>query len=68
MAMTKTPEQVGRFIGLSIAADVIREGMPREWTGLDAQDGDQIPDGMDHDEVARHAKAAYLDVLSRAAS
>ena len=34
--------EAGRAVGRAIARDVIAEDMPREWTGLDAQDGDQL--------------------------
>lgn len=57
-------ERVGKFIGEAIAKDVVAEGMPREWTGLDPQDVDQIPDGMDHDAVERVAERAYLAYLT----
>ena len=33
---------VGKRIGKAIAKDVLAEGMPRQWTGLDPQDGDQL--------------------------
>ncbi len=39
---TRNPEEIGRFVGRAIARDVLREGMPREWTGLDSQDTDAI--------------------------
>jgi hypothetical protein len=58
-ATNQTLESVGRRIGRAIAQDVIAHDMPREWTGLDAQDAEQIPDGMDQDEVERIAKDEY---------
>jgi hypothetical protein len=59
-ATIQTVESVGRRIGRAIAQDVIAQGMPRNWTGLDAQDAEQIPDGMDHDAVEAVAKREYL--------
>lgn len=54
-----TAQEIGTKIGKAIARDVLAEDMPRKWTGLDAQDVDQIPEGMDHAEVERFAEAAY---------
>ena len=59
-----TAKEIGTQIGNAIARDVLADDMPRTWTGLDAQDGDQIPEGMDRDEVERHAKAAYLSRIA----
>ena len=42
-----TGPTVGRRIGRAMARDVLAESMPREWTGLDPQDADQIPAGID---------------------
>lgn len=68
MATTKTAqsaiEQIGRRIGEAMARDVLAEHMPREWTRLDAQDGDQIPEGMDFDAVEAAAERAYLAYLA----
>lgn len=58
---------VGTRIGLAIARDVIADDLPREWTGLDAQDVDMIPDGVDHGEVEAAARDAYLDRIELAA-
>jgi hypothetical protein len=54
-----TTQEIGTRIGKAIARDVIAEDMPREWTGLDPQDADQIPDGMDRDAVEAVAKEVY---------
>ena len=59
----ETPEQVGRAIGRAIDRVVIAEGMTREWSGLDPQDADQIPEGMDLAAVEAAAKAAYLAAI-----
>lgn len=38
-----TATEIGRKIGAAIARDVLAEDdLPFEWTGLDAQDGDQL--------------------------
>lgn len=34
-------QSIGHQIGSAIFADAVAENMPREWTGLDAQDGDR---------------------------
>jgi hypothetical protein len=39
---TSRAVEVGTRVGAAIARDVIRENMPREWTGIDPQDADQI--------------------------
>jgi hypothetical protein len=62
-ATTETAEQIGQRIGRAMARDVIAEGMPRDWTGLDPQDADQIPAGVDHDPIEAAAKAAYLTAI-----
>lgn len=54
---------VGTRIGHAIATDVIAEGMSKEWTGLDPQDVDQIPDGMDANAVECVARQAFMDAL-----
>lgn len=62
--------EIGTRIGQAIARDVIADDLPREWTGLDDLDGDQLlVAGIEQDsdewnaaEVA--AKAAYLAVLA----
>lgn len=42
MTLIETPEQVGTRVGAAIARSVAAEDMPREWTGIDPQDADQI--------------------------
>lgn len=37
-----TATEIGIKVGKAIARDVIADDMPREWTGLDAQDGDRL--------------------------
>lgn len=37
-----TAKQIGEKVGRAIARDVLADGLPREWTGLDPQDGDQL--------------------------
>jgi hypothetical protein len=39
---TTRAEMAGRRVGRAIAQDAIASGMPRKWTGLDDQDGDQF--------------------------
>jgi hypothetical protein len=58
-----TPSGLGAAIGRAMARDVLADHMPREWTGLDPQDADRIPEGMDFDAVEAAAKAAYLGAL-----
>lgn len=37
------PSDIGRHVGQAIARDVIATPeLPRQWTGLDPQDGDQL--------------------------
>ena len=64
--MTKTIETavtIGTRIGRAIARDVIADNMPREWTGLDPQDVDQIPEGMDAGAVEAVARRVYLEAI-----
>ena len=62
--MTNATE-IGTRIGKAIARDVIADDLPREWTGLDDQDGDQIlaagieQDSDDWDAAEVAAEAAY---------
>jgi hypothetical protein len=58
-----TTQELGRRIGKAIARDVLADNLDRTWTGLDAQDADQIPEGMDRDEIEEAAKAAYLEAI-----
>jgi hypothetical protein len=46
-------------IANAMARDVLAEGMPFEWTGLDPQDADQIPDGCRLDVVESIARDKY---------
>jgi hypothetical protein len=62
---TARAKVLGRTIGAAMARDAKAEGMPREWTGLDAQDGDRaIADGVMPDtplweEMERAAKEEF---------
>jgi hypothetical protein len=56
--------EICRKVGKAIARDVIADGLPREWTGLDPQDGDQLqsagimagtPEWSEAEEAAREA-------------
>lgn len=42
MGMAKQAIIIGLAIGRAIANDVLRDDLPRRWTGLDPQDGDQL--------------------------
>lgn len=60
-ATRETIEQVGTRIGKAIARDAIADDMNRQWTGLDDQDVDQIPDEY-RDRICTveaFARAAY---------
>ena len=67
---TDTPELIGRRIGRAIARDVIADDMPREWTGLDPQDGDQLtaagiaPGTAAWDDAETAARREYLRVIA----
>ena len=63
MTTTETPKSVGGRIGRAIVRDVIADGMPRRWTGMDAQDQDQVPAGMDLETVAMYARLAYMRAI-----
>lgn len=60
-----TVEAVGEFVGRAMARDVKRNGYPTEWTGLDPQDADQIPAGMDADAVEEVAKRVYAEEMAK---
>jgi len=59
----------GRRVGRAIARDVIADGMPRQWTGLDPQDADQLslagiePGTEDWARAEEAARAAYKEEL-----
>ena len=40
--MNATAKEIGQRIGQAIARDVIADKLPREWPGLNDQDGDQL--------------------------
>ncbi len=65
-----TQTRIGAKIGRAIARDVLAENMPRDWTGLDAQDGDELTaagimaDSIEWAEAEAVAKAAYCEALA----
>ena len=61
-----TIEEIGTQLGKAIARDAMADDMPIQWTGLDAQDGDHIPSGMDCDAVESIAKDVYFGELELA--
>lgn len=63
---TETIESVGRRIGQAMAKDTIADLLPTEWTGLTAEDVDQIPAGMDVEEVERVARDEYESAIELA--
>lgn len=71
MNMT-TAHEIGTRIGQAIARDVLADNMPREWTGLDAQDGDQLMIAgielgtPEWEQAEQAAKAAYEAALQDA--
>jgi hypothetical protein len=40
--LTTAQANAAYLVGKAIAKDVLREDMPRQWTGLDPQDADQL--------------------------
>jgi hypothetical protein len=61
--INETVESVGTRLGNAIAQTVISEDLDREWTGLEAQDVDLIPAGMDRDAVEEVAERAYTETV-----
>ena len=60
----KTTQEIGTFIGRAIARDVLADSdLPWEWTGIDPQDADQIPEGIDREEVERIAEQVYQSAI-----
>ena len=66
-----TADTIGTRVGQAIAREVLADPeLPREWTGLDGQDGDILtaagltPDTPDWDLAVRAARQAYLDTLA----
>jgi len=64
--------QIGRRIGQAIARDVVADDLPRDWTGLDPQDADELtagdyepdtPEWAAAEEEARRFYAATLASL-----
>lgn len=60
-----TARAAGVRIGEAIARDVVSDGLPRQWSGLDPQDTDQIPAGCDCSLVESYAQEAYYAYLAR---
>lgn len=64
-----TPKEIGERIGRAIADTVRGERLPREWTGLDPQDGDQLlaagfaAGTPEWDEAEAAAEAEYHRVI-----
>lgn len=69
MTTKQSSRDIGRRIGRAIARDVLAEGMPREWTGLDPQDGDQLaaagiaPRSAEWDAAVAEAELAYREIV-----
>lgn len=69
--MNENATQIGQRIGQAIARDVLADDMPREWTGLDAQDGDQLtaagiePDSDEWEQAERAAEASYRAAVAK---
>lgn len=65
-----TAKSIGEKIGRAMARDVLAEDMPREWTGLDAQDGDVAtgaglrPGTDEWEEMEQAARRAYKVALA----
>lgn len=61
--------EIGTRVGKAIARDVVADGLPREWTGLDAQDGDVLtaagltPGTAEWAEAEAAAEAAYREAV-----
>ncbi len=61
--------EIGAFVGRAIARDVNRLKLPRNWTGLDPQDGDQLlaagidPGTPAWDAAEDAAEAAYRETI-----
>ena len=60
--------ELGGRIGAAMARDVIAGAMPREWTGLDPQDADQIPANLADliDEIEYTARSSYREIIDAA--
>ena len=60
--------ELGGRIGAARARDVIADAMPREWTGLDPQDADQIPANLADliDEIEYAARSSYREIIDAA--
>ena len=62
---------LGRKIGNAIARDVLASDMPRTWTGIEDQDGDQLtaagilPDSPEWEQAECAARDAFLVAVGR---
>lgn len=64
MTINETAQTIGERIGKAIARDTkANPEYPREWTGIEAQDADQIPDGIDRKEVEAVAERVYREEM-----
>lgn len=65
-----TATDIGERVGRAIARDVLADDMPREWTGIDPQDGDKItragvrPGTPEWAEAEEAARVAYIATLA----
>jgi hypothetical protein len=61
--------KVGAAVGRTMARDVVADGLPREWTGLDPQDGDRLtaagiePGTPEWNEAEEAARVAYEETV-----
>ena len=62
-----TQTRIGATIGKAMARDVLAEDMPREWTGLDPQDADELTAAGGHVE-RNHRHSGLDDGLASATS
>ena len=66
-----TQTRIGATIGKAMARDVLAEDMPREWTGLDPQDADEltaagvVPGTIQWVEAEGAARAAYDAAMNK---
>ncbi len=67
-----TNARIGERIGRAIARDTLAEKMPHDWTGIDAQDGDQFqlagiaPDTPEWREAEAEAELAFRTAIAKA--
>lgn len=67
--MATRAQDIGTRIGQAIARDTLADKLPREWTGLSDQDGDQLtaagiePSSSEWEEAIEAARVAYLAAI-----